>query len=225
MLSSGEVAAIVTEAGIVTGSGSTLTAPKGYLKLVRKLTRKHGVLMILDEVGTGFSRCGKLFGMEIESVTPDIVTFAKGISNGVAAIGAMVTTKEIAQKAYMNAELTSTFGWTPVACAAALKTLQIHLRDRIWEKSYENGSYLLKTLQKELGSDQRVADIRGIGMEIGVTFSKPNMMEKVVDNAGKKGLHLANCYNNNIQIMPPLTIDKQTLQKGIEIFIDTVKGF
>ncbi|MBI4137258.1 aspartate aminotransferase family protein, partial [Candidatus Roizmanbacteria bacterium] len=130
-----DVAAIVTEAGIITGWGTTSVAPKGFLKTVRKLTKKYGTLLILDEVGTGFSRTGRLFGMEHEKVTPDIVTFAKGISNGTAAIGAMVTSIKIAEEVFDKTNLTSTFGWTPLACAAALKTLQVHKRDNVWDQA------------------------------------------------------------------------------------------
>jgi len=92
-----EIGAFITEAGIITGWGSTFIAPKGFLTEVRKLTKKYGVLLILDEVGTGFSRTGKLYGMNHENITPDIVTFAKGIGNG-STIAATVTTQEIAEK-------------------------------------------------------------------------------------------------------------------------------
>lgn len=222
ILSTKHIAAIVCEAGIITGWGSTYIAPKGFLTVVRELTRKYGTLLVLDEIGTGFSRCGKLFGMEIEGVVPDIATFAKGLSNGVAAIGAMVTTTEIAENSLKKSNLTSTFGWTPIACAAALKTLQLHLRDRIWLKAQRDGEYLLNSLKKELKNNSKIADIRGIGMEVGLTFSVPDLMPKAVMLARSKGLHLINCDDNNIQIMPPLTIDKTVLQRGIEILVGVV---
>lgn len=231
LLSNKDVAAIITEAGIITGWGSTYVAPSGYLEVIRRLTKKYGTLLILDEVGTGFSRCGKLFGLEIESVIPDIVTLAKGMSNGACAIGAMVTTQEIAEKTFAKTNLTSTFGWTPVACAASLKTLEIHKRDSVWEKANTDGKYMKESLKKNLFKAGLVDDVRGVGMEIGITVKgskKGNngaqVAKKVVEEAFKKGLHLIIGDGANIQLMPPLTIERKDLDKGLEILIDIIKN-
>jgi len=228
LLSKKDVAAIVSEAGIITGWGTTYVAPDGYLSLVRRLTKKYGTILILDEVGTGFSRCGKLWGMHLENVIPDIATFAKGISNGAAAIGAMVTTKEIAEKTFWKSNLVSTFGWTPIACAASLKTLEIHLRDKIWEKSEKDGTYLLTKLREALGNSPIIEDINGIGLEIGVHFVKDGSKDqilKIFKLAEEKGLHLTGDNGDaNIQLMPPLTIERDVLDKGLEIFISVVKS-
>lgn len=231
LLKNEDIAAVITEAGIITGWGSTYLAPPGYLSLLRRLTQKYGSLLILDEVGTGFSRCGKLYSMELENVVPDIVTFAKGLSNGVAAIGAMVTTKRIADETYDKTNLTSTFGWNPPSCAAALKTLEIHLRDKVWEKAERDGKYLMKLLKEELKDCSKVGDIRGKGMVVGVEFIKnerdktpdPDYAKKIVEIGYQKGLHLVLGDQGNIQLMPPLTIEKPVLEKGIEIFVDAVK--
>lgn len=233
VLSKRDIAAVITEAEIITGWGSTYVAPKGYLKTVRRVTKKYGTLLILDEVGTGFSRCGKLFGMQLENVTPDIATFAKGISNGAAAIGAMVTTKEIAEKTYPGTNLVSTFGWMPTACAAALRTLQIHKRDKVWLKAEKDGRYMLKTLGKELKDHPKVGDIRGKGMEIGIDFVKdkktkkkdPEIIEKIVEKAFARGLHIVCDHDSNIQLMPPLTISRKNLNKGLEILVETINQF
>jgi 4-aminobutyrate aminotransferase-like enzyme len=225
-----DIAAIVTEADIITGWGSTYIAPRGYLRLVRKLSKKYGTLLILDEVGTGFSRCGKLFGMELEDVIPDIITFAKGISNGAAAIGAMVTTQKIGEETYKKTNIYSTFGWMPAACAAAIKTLEIHKRDKIWVKAKQNGDYLIKVLRRELGNNQKVDDIRGIGMEIGLDLIKNKKVkglileEAVIKECRRKGLFLAGDGVSNIQLMPPLTISRKDLDKGIEILIDVIRN-
>lgn len=222
-----DVAAIICEAGIITGWGSTYVAPSSFLKLIRSLTKKYGTLLIVDEVGTGFSRCGKLFGIEIEKITPDIVTFAKGVVNGALAIGVMVTTQEIAEKTVAKSNLVSTFGWTPIACAAALKTLEIHKRDKIWEKAKKDGDYLLKTLQSQLNNNPLIEDINGIGMEIGIHLKKNEKisMKEMINKARQFGLHLAYADENNFQIMPPLTIERDVLNKGIEIFIKTLTLF
>ena len=223
-----DVAAIMSEAGIITGWGSTLIAPNGYLKLVRRLTKKYGTLLILDEVGTGFSRCGKLFGMELENVTPDIATFAKGISNGSAAIGAMVTSKKIGEEVYDKANLTSTFGWTPIACAASLKTLQLHKQLKLWNKAQENGNYIVSTLRSELSSHPNIGDISGKGMEIGIKLvtdkksmkNNEKLFIKVINTAQANGLLLIGDGEGNIQLMPPLTTTKKQLDHGIEILVE-----
>jgi acetylornithine/N-succinyldiaminopimelate aminotransferase len=219
-LSKNDVAAVLTEAGIVTGWGTTSVASKGYLKLIRELTTKFGTLLILDEVGTGFSRCGKLFALEIEDVVPDFVTLAKGISNGAAPIGATVTTDEIANTTYAKATLTSTFGWTPLACAAALKTLEIHQRDRVWQNAAGNGRFLLETLTNKLEGNPRVKEVRGIGMEVGIQLNAGTSEKDVVKEARSRGLHLAEAGEGTLQLMPPLTIDRPTLNEAIRILVD-----
>lgn len=233
LLKNEDIAAIVTEARILTGWGSTYITPAGYLPLVRKLTKKYGTLLILDEVGTGFSRCGRLFGMELDNVVPDIVTFAKASSNGASPIGTMVTTKEIAEKTLGDTNLTSTFGWLPISCAAANKTLQIHVRDKVWEKAESDGKYLLETLRKELKDHKYVGDIRGIGMEIGIDFVKDKkakdknteLLKNVQKKALENGLFLNSDNESNIQIMPSLLISRADLDKGIDILVNTINSY
>jgi acetylornithine/succinyldiaminopimelate/putrescine aminotransferase len=214
-LAAGDVAAVLTEAGIVTGWGSTSVAPSGYLRAMREITEKHGTLLILDEVGTGFSRAGKLFALEIDDVEPDFLTLAKGISNGAAPIGAVVTTAAIADATYAKAVLTSTFGWTPLSCAAADKTLEIHQRDRIWEKAATDGEYVQKVLRAQLQDLPHVKQVRGIGMEIGIELADADLCKSVVKEALKAGLHLAETGESTLQLMPPLTINRSTLDEGL----------
>lgn len=221
-----DIAAFITESGIITGWGSTFIAPKGFLSAIRKLTRKYGILLILDEVGTGFSRTGKLYGMNHENVVPDIATFAKGIANG-AAIAATVTTTEIAEKTFSKSNPQSTFGWSPLNVAAALKTLEIHQRDKVWEKSETDGNFAMNIIRNELKKTSYVVDVNGLGMEIGIRLSnklKNFNMIKFIESVRNKGLHLANADSFSFQIMPPLTIKRKDLEKGLEIFVDSVKS-
>lgn len=230
VLKNKDVAAIVTEAGMITGWGSTYVAPKGFLTGVRKLTDQYGTLLILDEVGTGFSRTGKLFGMHHENVVPDIATFAKGISNGGAAIGAVAVKQEIIEPVQSATFLISTFGWTPVACAAALTTLNIHLRDKIWEQSEQKGTWIKTELSKQLKNHPKVGDIRGVGMEIGLVFvNNKNEMKPDTDFADKicrqalvNNLFLNLGDEGSIQLMPPLTTTKEELAEGINIIIKSI---
>ena len=217
LLSKEDVAAVVTEPGIVSGWGSTLLAYPGFLTKVRKLTEKYGTLLIVDEVGTGFSRTGKLFGIEHENVTPDIVVLAKGISNGAQAIGTAVGRSEIFEPAFTDAVLISTFGWTPIACAAALKTLQIHERDKTWEMAEEKGKYIVEKLQQYAGD--KVVSVRGKGMEIGIRFKDAETCEEVQKASFADDLHVVVGAGSNMQLMPPITIPQELLDKGLEILI------
>jgi len=225
-----EIAAVFTEAGMITGWGSMLIAPKGYLKAVRKLTEKYGTLLVVDEVGTGFSRTGKLFAIEHEGVTPDIVTLAKGISNGAAPIGAVVAKKDMIEEHVGEFKPTSTFGWTPLACAAVLRTLQIHKRDKVWEQAEAKGVFVKDFLAKHLTKETQIRDLRGLGLEIAFDISsldRPGenngeLSTQIVNTALKRGLHLADA-GGCIQIMPPLTIDERTLEEGLGILVETVK--
>jgi 4-aminobutyrate aminotransferase-like enzyme len=229
ILKNEDIAAIVTEAGIITGWGSTFVAPESYLTIVRKLTEKYGTLLILDEVGTGFSRCGKLFGMNIENIVPDLATFAKGLTNGVGAMGGVAVKSSYGEELLSNAKTTSTFGWMPVSVAAATKVLEIHIRDKVYEKASEMGKYMLNEMKGEFSSGTSIqAD--GLGMEIGLTFIKSDGIsvdektaKTVASAALKKGLHLVYGGDGNIQIMPPLTTSKNVLSKGLEILFETVK--
>jgi len=221
LLSRKDVVAVVTEPGIITGWGSTLVAYPGFLAKVREVTKKYGTLLIVDEVGTGFSLTGKLFGIEHENVIPDMVVFAKGISNGAAAIGTVVGRSEIFEPAFADAVLISTFGWTPVACAAALKTLQVHQRDKTWEIAERKGAYMMKKFKACVGD--KVVDVRGKGMEIGIQFRDVETCEQVQKAAFADGLHVVVGSQNNMQIMPPLTIPQELLDEGLEILLTHLK--
>lgn len=219
-LSGRDVAALVTEPGIITGWGTTAIAPSGFLKVVREITSKYGTLMIVDEVGTGFSRTGKLFGIQHEDVVPDMIVFAKAISNGAAAIGTVVGNSELFKATFPYINIISTFGWTPIACAAAVKTLEIHQRDKVWEKSATKGAYIVEKL-KEL-ADEKAIKLHSKGMEIGIELRDAESARKAIDRAFEKGLHIVVGCEKNIQLMPPLTIPQELLDEGLEILINTL---
>jgi putrescine aminotransferase len=222
LLSQKDVAAIVTEPNMITGWGSTRIAYPGFLTKLRELTTKYGTLLIVDEVGTGFSRTGKLFAIEHEGVVPDMIVFAKGISNGAAAIGTVVGRSEIFEPAFGEAVLISTFGWTPIACAAALKTLQIHQRDKTWEVAAQKGAYVMEKLRAYVGKGL-VVDVRGKGMEIGLQFKDAETCSRIQKAAFAEGLHVIVGADDNMQIMPPITIPQELLDEGLEILTRNIK--
>lgn len=221
LLSKKDVAAVVTEPGIVTGWGSTLVAYPGFLGKIRELTRKYDTLLIVDEVGTGFSRTGRLFGFEYENVVPDIIALAKGMSNGASAIAAAVGRSEVFDSASADSALISTFGWTPIACAAALKTLEIHQRDKTWEMADQKGEYIKKRLREKVGNI--LMGVQGRGLEIGVRLKDSIFCEKIQAACLVDGLHTVVGNHNNLQLMPPLTISQELLDEGLEILISNLK--
>lgn len=219
-----KVAAVFTEPGLITGWGSMLVAPSGYLSAIRSLTEKYGTLLIVDEVGSGFSRTGKLFGIEHENIIPDVVTLAKGISNGAGAIGAVVTKGKLIEKHVGAFKPTSTFGWTPLSCAAALKTLEIHKRDKVWEEADRKGKLVKGKLEKGLSGNPNMRNLRGLGLELAFDFVQDSnsLSKKIVDRCFENGLHLADA-GDCIQLMPPLTIPDEVLDEGVNILIDVIK--
>ncbi len=222
VLAKRDVAALVTEPGIITGWGSTSIAYPGFLKTLREITEKYGTLLIIDEVGTGFSRTGKLFAIEHENVVPDMLCLAKGISNGASAIGTVVGNSELFKSTFPYINIISTFGWTPIACAAALKTLEIHQRDKVWEQAEAKGNYIMEKLNPLVGNS--IVDLRGQGMEIGIGLKDAETARKSIDAAFEKGLHIVVGAEHNLQIMPPLTISHELLDQGLEILISVLNN-
>jgi adenosylmethionine-8-amino-7-oxononanoate aminotransferase len=141
--------------------------PEGYLPGVRELCDKHGIVLIFDEVQTGFGKTGKWFACENWNVTPDILTISKGLTSGYMPLGAAVMTKQIAQafRQGPGSEFRGicTYGGHTVACAAALANIAIMQREKIVEKAGETGKYLKAELEK-LYRHKIVGDVRGIGM-------------------------------------------------------------
>lgn len=223
-----DVAAILTEAGIITGWGSLSVAYNGFLHDVKHLAEKYGTLLILDEVGTGFSRCGSLFAFEQEGITPDILTLAKAMTNGVAAMGACITSETIIADIIPQAKVLSSLAWMPLGCAAAAKALEIHIRDKVWETAAKNGKYITKRLNTILAGQK--AYVRGKGMEIGIDFSKHDderenfaYTTKIAEYCFTHGLLVMHSDAATLQLMPPLTIPRAILKAGLDILADAIE--
>jgi 4-aminobutyrate aminotransferase-like enzyme len=231
LLAHEDVAAIVSEAGIITGWGSTFVAPPGYLTKLRELTSKYGTLLILDEVGTGFSRTGRLFGYQHENVTPDLFVFAKGLTNGAAAMGAVAGSSKLIGPALDGTNLTSTFGWTVAACAVSAKVLEIHQRDHVWEQARVKGEHMMKRLRTELADHPHVGDVRGLGLEIGIEFvsdkqtktGDEDFCRRVMSSALEAGLYVDG-GDAVIQLMPPLVMPEDVLDEGISLLVSAING-
>ena len=169
-------AAVIAEP--VIGGGGVLVAPDEYLPRLREICNAHGVLLILDEVITGFGRTGKLFASEHWDVVPDIMTMAKGVTSGYLPLGACAVTPEVFNafkgEPGEGKELSQvvTYGGHPVCCAAALANLEILLGERLWENSEEVGAYLQQGLR--MLDSSFIGDVRGKGLMIAVEMKSEN---------------------------------------------------
>jgi 4-aminobutyrate aminotransferase-like enzyme len=219
----GDVAALVSEPGIVTGWGTVLLTAEGYLKRTQTLLQKYNVLLIVDEVGSGFSRTGTLFGIEQEEVVPDIIVLGKAIANGAGTIATTVIKEHLSEPAATTANLTSTFSWNPLAAAAALKTLQIHKRDKTWVEATAKGKIIIDSL-REFQKSGSILDIRGRGLEIGLEMKDKVTCDSVIQEAQEKGLLLIGDGENFLQLMPSLTITGVQLDKALAVLASVLSN-
>jgi predicted acetylornithine/succinylornithine family transaminase len=186
-----------------------------YMREVRKLCDRHGILLVLDEVQTGMGRTGKLFAYEHYGITPDIMTLAKGLGGGVP-IGAMLATNKIAV-AFEPGTHGSTFGGNPLACSAALATIDVLLEgDFVLDQCRRMGKYFknrLEDMKKEFPSI--IADVRGMGLLVGMELTRDGA--PLVKACMEKGA-LINCTAGNIlRFMPPLIITEKDIDHLIDI--------
>ncbi len=231
-----EIAALIIEP-LVQAAGGIITSPPGYLKGVRELCTKYNVLMIADEVATGFGRTGKMFAVEHEEVSPDIICLSKGITGGYLPLGVTVATEEIFNAFLGRFEDLKTFfqghSYTgnQLACAAALASLDIFEKDRVLENLQPKIKLLKERLQqiKDLGI---VGDVRQCGLIAGIELVKDKKTKesfgyidrigwKVAYKARERGVFIRP-LGNIIVIMPPLAISIENLEKFLDIIEESI---
>ncbi len=199
----------------IQGEGGVRVPSADYLKEVRQLCDEKKILLILDEVQTGIGRTGKLFAYEHFDIKPDIICLAKGLGGGVA-IGAMLARERIAES-FQHGSHASTFGGNPLACAAAIATVETLLEDGfILDNCHRMGNYLMDGLQKiKRDFPSIVADIRGMGLLIGMEITKNG--GPIVKMCAERGV-LINCTGGNIlRFTPPLIITEKEIDRLIDV--------
>lgn len=204
----GETAAVILEP--VQGEGGIHVAPPGYLAAVREITRKAGTLLIIDEVQTGMGRTGRNFACEYESIEPDILVLAKSLGGGVMPIGATLGTPAVWRK-FEDQPLihTSTFGGNELACAAALAALAVLQEEQLAAKAARTGAHFLEGLRRLAGRyPDLIADVRGIGLMIGIDMTSGDASELFIANTLGQNVLVAFALNKPgvIRIEPPLAI-------------------
>ncbi len=207
-----ETCAIMLEP--IQGEGGVNIPDHSYLTAVRELCDKNSLLLILDEVQVGMGRTGTLFAHQHFGVTPDIMTLAKALAGG-APIGTMLAKGEIAD-AFVPGTHGSTFGGNPLVCAAAIATIQTILEEGILNRTEEMGEYLLGELEAvKARFPKLVADVRGIGLMIGMGLTIPG--GDIVKKGHERGLLLNVTHDTVLRFVPPLIVTKQEVDEMIEI--------
>ncbi|MEK6876282.1 MAG: acetylornithine transaminase [Nanoarchaeota archaeon] len=200
----------------IQGEAGVIVPPNGYLKQLREICNKHGILLIIDEVQTGCGRTGKFFAYEHENIKPDIVMLAKGLANGIP-IGATIAKEEIASS-FKSGDHGSTFGGNPVACAAANFTVDYIIKNKLINNAKNQGDYFINKI-KSLDPNN-VKEIRGKGLMIGIGI-KANAKE-IVKKCNEKGLLINSPEDNTLRFLPPLTINEKIIDAAIKILNDVL---
>ncbi len=213
-----ETCAVLVEP--IQGEGGVKVPDPDYLRDLRELCDRHGILLMLDEVQTGVGRTGKLFAYEHFGIEPDIVTLAKGLGGGVP-IGAMLATDKVAS-GFEPGTHASTFGGNPLVCAAAVVTLEVLLEDGfVLDQCRRMGKYLKKRLEemkKEFPSI--IAEVRGMGLLVGMELTRDGA--PVVKACMDRGV-LINCTAGNIlRFLPPLIVTEKEIDHLIDILEQTI---
>lgn len=221
-----DLAAVLFEP--IQGEAGAIVPPDDFWPRVRELTKHYGVLLIADEVQTGMGRTGKLWGLDHWGVVPDILAVAKSLGGGVMPVSAFCSTEEIWQcMMYPNPFIhTTTTGGGALACSAAIASIHVTLRDRMWEQAAEKGDYLIPKL-KELAAryPQIFEDITGKGLLIGMHFHDPETGYKIASGLFKRGVLVAGTLTSaqTVRIEPPLVITYDQINTVLDRLEDTLR--
>jgi 4-aminobutyrate aminotransferase len=219
-----EVAAVIVEP--VQGEGGYVVPHPGFLKRLREVTREHGILLIADEVQCGMGRTGRFFASQHFGLEPDLITVAKGIASGMP-LGALIARADVMQ--WESGGHGSTFGGNPVSVAAALATLRL-LEGGLVANAEAVGALLMGRLRDRLSSHPAVGDIRGLGLMIGVEIVErgrepaPELRERILEEAFRRGLLLLGCGKSTIRLAPPLVIDGEDAEIAATILEESIRA-
>jgi 4-aminobutyrate aminotransferase len=219
-----DVAAIFIEP--IQGEGGYVVPPDAFLRQLRALCDMHGILLVFDEVQSGMGRTGKLWASEWSGVQADIITSAKGLASGLP-LGAMIASGDIMR--WPPGAHASTFGGNPIACAAAIKTIELLDREILANVNLV-GPHLLQRLHERLGDHPNVGDIRGRGLMIGVELVKdratreryPELRNRLVTDAFYEGMLILGAGKNTVRFCPSLVLTRDEADVAVDIFAHIV---
>jgi 4-aminobutyrate aminotransferase len=218
-----DTAAILIES--VMGEGGYIVPPVSFMKGLRQIADKHGILLIFDEVQSGFGRTGKWFAFEHFGVLPDIMTVAKGIASGLPLSG-VFSRLDLMRKWEVGSH-GGTYGGNALACAAGVATIRAMREEKMLENAAERGIQLMTGLRKFQEEYPEIGDVRGLGLMIGTEFSVDGRADKakqlvknVIHAAEERDLLLLSCgtYDNTLRWIPPLNVTSEQINDGLRIF-------
>ena len=223
-----ETAAILIEP--VLGEGGYVVPPAAFMKGLRELCDRNGILLIFDEVQSGFGRTGKWFAQEHFGVVPDIMTVAKGIASGMPLSG--VLSRLELMKKWQTGSHGGTYGGNAIACAAGVATIQAMRDEDMPGNATRRGVQLVTGLRKLQEEYPIIGDVRGLGLMIGTEFTangKPadkTLVKAIVHACEERGLLLLTCgtYDNVIRWIPPLIVDEAQINTALGIFAEVLEG-
>jgi 4-aminobutyrate aminotransferase/(S)-3-amino-2-methylpropionate transaminase len=221
----GNVAAVIIEP--IQGEGGFIVPPEGFLPGLAEFCAEHGILLIADEIQTGFCRTGDWFACNHEGVVPDLVTTAKGIAGGLP-LAAVTGRAEIMDSVHVGG-LGGTYGGNPVACAAALGAMETMAAENLAGRALRIGEIMLPRLHKLAETHPVIADVRGRGAMIAVELVRPGGLDPDAASASRvakachaAGLVVLTCgtFGNVLRFLPPLVIGEHLLEEGLSILED-----
>lgn len=218
-----QIAAVVIEP--VLGEGGFVVAPAELLRELRNLCDRHGIVLIVDEIQTGFARTGRMFAHEHAGIEADIVTMAKSLAGGFP-LSAITGKAEIMNKVHPGG-VGGTYGGNPLSCAAAIAVLDVIEEENLCAKAQEMGDHLVKRLDGLQVQFEPIGDVRGLGAMVAMELVKdrktkepdPDLTKAVTQKAAEKGLILISCgvYGNVIRYLVPLTAPPHLIDEGLDI--------
>jgi 4-aminobutyrate aminotransferase len=223
-----QVASILIEP--VLGEGGYNPAPASFLRGLRSICDEHGILLIADEVQTGIGRTGRMWAFEHAGIVPDIVCVAKAIANGLP-LSALVSSRDL-QERWGRSAHGSTYGGNPVACAAGLAVLETIRDERLVENAAARGAELVSGLERIAAEDERIGDIRGPGLMVGVEFVRDrttrepdgDLADRLMAACADAGLLVLLCGREHqvVRWIPPLDVTAAEITEAVEIFGETL---
>jgi 4-aminobutyrate aminotransferase len=213
-----EVAAIIVEP--IQGEGGYIVPEDGFLEGLRRICDEHGILLIADEIQSGAGRTGRMWAIEHWGIEPDILLTAKGIASGMT-LGAMVARAELLE-AWGAGAHGSTYGGNPIACAAALVTIELLEGGLVNNAAARGGQALVELARLHERFPALVRDVRGRGLMLGVEFDTADHAEAVQWAAFQKGLLVLECGKSSVRMSPPLTVTEAEMATGLRIFGEAV---
>ena len=224
----GQVAAVVIEPEL--GEGGFIPAPAPFLHRLREITRQHGIVLVADEVQSGFGRTGKMFGYQHAAIEPDLVVMAKSLAAGLP-LSAVVGKTDI-MDAPLPGGLGGTYGGNPLSCASALAVLDVFETEGLVERAAAIGERLRAALLRLQAQVPEIGDVRGLGAMLAIELvadpatkaPDADLAQRVVDHARIRGLLLLKCgpHKNVVRLLPPLTASTEEIASGVAMLEQSV---